>query len=138
MKANPCVSISLLFSCLLLAFTTQTFSADALGRNVNTSTNLLSGNMTNAPAASEQQTLLPEGLALKADSLSKAATGARPRESLRLFDGALIGVSAPHGSFQWHDREPTGFSDFPGSRYWPGPDATRQPQGLRLFKWSWK
>src|SRR6266478_4326313 len=50
MKANPCVSISLLFGCILIAFTAQTFSADACGGNVNTSTNLLGGNMTNAAA----------------------------------------------------------------------------------------
>ena len=138
MKANPYFSISLLFSFILIAFTEQTFSADACGGNVNTSTNLLCGTMTNAPAATDQKTILREGIDWKADSLSKAASGARPRKSFRLLDGALIGVGASDESFQWPDREPTSFSDFPGSRSWGGSDATRQPQGLRLFRWSWK
>src|SRR5690242_3536139 len=73
MKANPYFSISLLFSFILIAFTEQTFSADACGGNVNTSTNLLSGNMTNAAAATDPKTILPEGIDRKADSLSKAA-----------------------------------------------------------------
>ncbi len=138
MKAYPCVSILLLFASILIASTAQTFSADACGRNANTSTNLLSGNMTNAAAPTDQKTILREGIDWKADSLSKAAGDARPRKSFRLLDGALIGVGASDESFQWPDREPTSFSDFPSSRSWAGPDATRQPQGLRLFKWSWK
>jgi hypothetical protein len=138
MKVNPCVSIALLFGCILIAFTAQTFSANACGGNVNTSTNLLGGNMTNAVAPTDQKTMPREGIDWKADSLSKAAGGARPRKSFRLFDGALIGVGRSNESFQWPDREPTGFSDFPSSQSWAGPDATRQPQGLRLFKWSWK
>jgi len=138
MKANPCVSISLLFGCILIAFTAQTFSADACGGNVITSTNVLSGNRTNAVAATEQKTTLREGIDQKADSMSKPASGARPRKSFRLFDGALISAGASHESSQWLDREPTGFSDFPSSRNWAGPDATRQSQGLRLFEWSWK
>ena len=137
MKANLCVSISLLFGCILIASTAHTFSADASGGNVSTSTNL-GGSMTNAAAATHQKTMPREGIDCKADSLSKAAGGARPRKSFRLFDGALIGVGASSESFQWPDREPTGFSDFPSSRSWAEPDATRQPQGLRLFKWSWK
>ena len=131
-KANPCVFISLLFGYFWIAFTAQTFSADVCGGNVNTSTNLLGGNMTNAAAPAR------EGIDRKADGLSKAASGARPCKSFRLFDWALIGVGASRESFQWPDREPTGFSDFPSSRNWVGPDATRQPQGLRLFQWSWK
>ena len=138
MKAYPCVSILLLFASILIASTAQTFSADACGRNANTSTNLLSGNMTNAAAPTDQKTILREGIDWKADSLSKAAGDARPRKSFRLLDGALIGVGASDESFQWPDREPTSFSDFPSSRSWAGPDATRQPQGLRLFHWSWK
>ena len=138
MKANPCVSISLLFGCILIASTARTFSADACGGNVNTSTNLLGGNMTNAAAPADQKTMRGEGIDGKADSLSKAASGARPRKSFRLWDGALIGVGGSDESFQWPDREPTGFSDFPSSRSWARPDATRQQQGLRLFKWSWK
>ena len=138
MKANPCVFISLLFGCILIAFTAQTFRADACGSNVNTSTNLLGGNMTNAAAPTDHRTMLREGIDWKADSLSKAAGGAKPRKSFRLFDGALIGVGASSESFQWPDREPTGFSDFTSNRSWAGPDAIRQPQGLRLFKWSWK
>ena len=138
MKANPCFSILLLFSCILIAFTERTFSADACGGNVNTSTNLLGGNMTNAAAATDPKTILPEGIDRKADSLNKAAGGATPRKSFRLLNGALIGVGASSESLQWPDREPSGFSDFPSNRSWAGPDPTRQPQGLRLFKWSWK
>ena len=138
MKANPCVSISLLFSCILIAFRAQTFSADACGGNVNTSTNSLGGNMTNPAAPTDQKAMLRGGIDLKADSSSKAAGGARPRKSFRLLDGALIGVGASSESFQWPDRQPTGFSDFPSSQSWAGPDATRQPQGLRLFRSSWK
>jgi hypothetical protein len=137
MKANPCVCISLLFGCILIAFTAQTFSADAFGGNVNTSTNLLGGGMTNAPAPADQKKMLREAIDWKAGSFSKAADGARPRNGFRLFDGALIGVRASHESVRRPDREPTGFSDFPSSRSWAEPDATRQPQGLRLFKWSW-
>ena len=137
-RPNPCVSISLLFGCILIAFTAQTFSADACGGNVHTSTNLLGGNMPRAAAPTDQKTTLREVIDWKADSLSKAAGGARPRKSFRLFDGALIDVGASDESFQWPDREPARYSDFPGSRSWAGPDATRQPQGLRLFKWSWK
>jgi len=138
MKANPCVSISRLFGCILIAFAAQTFSADACGGNANTSTNLLGGNMKKAAAPTDQKAMLGEGIVWKADSLSKAAGGARPRKSFRLLDGALIGVGASDESFQWPDREPTSFSDFPSSRSWAGPDATRQPQGLRLFRWNWK
>jgi hypothetical protein len=138
MKTNPCVSISLLFGCSLIAFTAKTFSADVCGGNVNTSTNVLGGNMTNAAAATDPKTILREDIDRKAESLSKAAIDARPRKSFKLLDGALIGVGTSHESFQWPDREPTGFSDFPSSRNWAGPDATRQPQGLRLFQWSWK
>jgi hypothetical protein len=94
--------------------------------------------MTNAAALTHQETIPRERISWNVDSLSKAAGGARPRKSFRLFDGALIGVGASSESFQWPDREPTGFSDFPSSRSWAEPDATRQPQGLRLFKWSWK
>ena len=133
MKANPCVSISLLSGCILIAFTAQTFSADACGGNVNTSTNLLGGKMTNAAAPADQKTMLQDGTDWKADSLSKAAGGARPRKSFRLFDGALIDVGASDESFQWPDREPARYSDFPGNRSWAGPDATRQPRGLRLL-----
>jgi hypothetical protein len=133
-KANPCVFISLLSGCIWIAFTAQTFSADACGGNVNTSTNLLGGNMTNAASPADQKTMLPEGIDWKADGLSKAASGARPCKSFRLFEGALIGVGASHESFQWPEREPT-----PSSQSWARPDATRQQQqGLRLFKWSWK
>ena len=135
---TPCVSISLLFGCILIAFTAQTFSADACGGNVNTSTNLLGGNVTNAAAPTDQKTMLREGIDWKADRSSTAAGGARPHKSFRLFDGALIGVGASSESFQWPEREPTGFSDFSSSRSWAGPDATRQPQGLRLFQWSLK
>jgi len=138
MKANPCVFISLLFGCILIAFTAQTFSADACGGNVNTSTNLVGGNMTNAAAPADQKTMLRDGIEWKADSLTKAAGGARPLKSFRLLDGALIGVGASDESIQWPDREPTGLSDLASSRSWAGPDATRQPQGLRLLKWSWK
>jgi len=138
MKAYPCVSISLLFVCILVAFTAQTFSADGCGGNFNTSTNSLGGNMTNAAAPTDQKAMFREGIDWKADSSSKAAGGARPRKSFRLLNGALIGVGVSDESFQWPDREPTSFSDFPSSRSWAGPDATRQPQGLRLFKWSWK
>jgi hypothetical protein len=138
MKANLCVSISLLFGCILIASTAHAFSADASGGNVNTSTNLLGGSMTNAAAPTHQKTMLREGIEWKVDSLSTAAGGARPRKSFTLFDGALIGGGASNKSFQWPDREPTGFRDFPSSRSWAEPDATRQPQGLRLFKWSWK
>src|SRR5690242_5720541 len=116
MKANPCFFISLLFSCILIAFTERTFSADACGGNVNTSTNLLGGNMTNAAAPTDQKTMPREGIDWKADSLGKAAGGATPRKSLRLFDGALIGVGASSESLQWPDREPSGFSDFPSNR----------------------
>ena len=133
MKANPCVPISVLFGCILIAFTEQTFSADACHGNVNTATNLLGGNMTKAAAPTDQKKMLPEGTEWKADSLSKAAGGARARKSFRLLDGALIGVGASDESFQWPDREPT-----PSGQSWAGPNATRQPQGLRLFKWSWK
>ena len=129
MKANPCVVNSLLFGCIWIAFAAQTFSADACGGNVNTSTNLLSGNMTNAAAPADQK----EGINRKADSLSKAARGARLGKSFRLLDGALIGVGASDGSFQWPDLEPT-----PNSQSWAAPDSTRPPRGLRLFKWSWK
>ena len=135
---TPCVSISLLFGCILIAFTAQTFSADASGGNVNTSTNLFGGNITNAAAPTDPKTILQEDIDWKADSLSKAAGGARLGKGFRLFDGALIGVGASNESFQWPDREPTGFSDFTSNRSWAGPDAIRQPQGLRLFKWSWK
>jgi hypothetical protein len=138
MKANPCFSISLLFGCIWIAFTAQTFSADACGGNVNTSTNFLGGNMTNAAAPTDQKTMLRKGIDWKADSLSRAASGARPRKSFRLFSGALIGVGASNESFQWPDRQPTGFSDFPSSRNWAGPDTSGQPRGLRLFQWSWK
>jgi len=138
MKANPCVSISLLFGCILIAFTTQTLSADACDGKANASTNLLGCNMANAAAPTDPKTILQEDIDQKADSLSKTANGARPRKSFRLFDGALIVAGASNESFQWPDREPTGFSDFSSSRSWAGPDATRQPQGLRLFKWSWK
>ena len=138
MKINPCVSLSLLFGYIFIAFRAQSFSADACAGHVNTSTNLLSGNMTNAASATDQKRILREGIDQKADSLSKTAIGATPRKSVRLFDGALIGVGASHESFEWPDREPTGFSDFTSSRNWAGPDATRQSQGLRLFEWSWK
>ena len=138
MKANPCVSISLLFGCILIAFMAQTFSADACDGNVNTSTNLLGGTMTNAVAPTDQKTVPREGVDWKADSLSKAPGGARSRKSFRLLDGALIGVGASDESFQWPDREPARYSDFQSSQSWAGPDATRQQQGLRLFKWSWK
>jgi hypothetical protein len=132
MKANLCVSISLLFGCILIASTAHTFSADASGGNVSTSTNL-GGSMTNVAAATHQKTMPREGIDCKADSLSKAASGGRPCKSLRLFDGALLGVGASDESFQWPEREPT-----PSSQSWAGLDATRQQQGLRLFKWSWK
>jgi hypothetical protein len=133
MKANLCLSISLLFGCILIASTEHTFSADASGGNVNTSTNLLGGSMTNPAAPAHQRTMVPGGIDWNVDSLSKAAGAARPRKSFRLFDGALLGVSASDESFQWPEREPT-----PSSQSWAGPDATRQQQGLRLFKWSWK
>jgi len=129
MKANTCVPISLLFGCILIAFTAQTFSADTCGGKVNTSTNLLGVNMRNAAAPADQK----EGIDWKADSLSKAAGGARPRKSFRVLDGALLGVGASNESFQWPDRE-----RIPSGQSWAAPDATRQPQGLRLFKWSWK
>ena len=116
MKADPCVSISLLLGCILIAFKAQTFSADACGGNVNTSTNLLGGNMTNAAAPTDQKTMLREGIDWKADSLSKAAGGARSRKSFRLFDGALISGGASSKSFQRPDREPTDFNDFPSGR----------------------
>ena len=138
MKANPCVFISLLFGCILIAFTAQPFSAEACDGNVNTSTNLLGGHMTNAAAPADQKTMLRDSADSKADSLSKAPGGASPRKSFRLLDGALISVGASDGTFQWLDREPTGFSDFSSSRSWAAPDANRQQQGLRLFKWSWK
>lgn len=133
MKANPCVSISLLFGCIWIAFTAQMFSADACGGTFNTSTNLLAGSMTKVAAPTDQKTMLPEGIDSKADGLSKGVYGARRSNSFRLLDGALIGVGASDDSFQWPDREPT-----PSSQSWAAPDATRQPQGLRLFKWSWK
>ena len=138
MKANPYVSISLLFGGIFIAFTAQTFSAETCCGNVNTSTNLLGGNMTNAAAPTDQKTMLREGTDWKVDNLSKPAGGAMPRKSFRLLDGALIGVGASDESFQRPDREPARYSDFPNSRSWVGPDATRQSQGLRLFKWSWK
>ena len=138
MKANPCVLISLLFGCILIASTARTFSADACGGNVNASTNLLGGNMTNSAAPTDQKPMLREGFDWKADSLSKAAGGAGPRKGFRVWDGALIGVGGSDESFQRPDREPTVYSDFPSSRSWAGPNATRQSQGLRLFKWSWK
>jgi hypothetical protein len=138
MKANTRVFISLLFGCILIAFTAQTFSADACDGNLNTSTNLLGGSVTNAVAPADQKKMPQEGIDSKVDSLSKAAGGARPRKSFRLLDGALIGVGASDGNFQGPDREPTGYSDFPNSRSWVGADTPRQPQGLRLFKWSWK
>jgi hypothetical protein len=137
-KSNSCVSIWLLFGCILIAFTSQTFSADTRCCNVNASTNLAGGNMTNAAAPADQKTMLRDSADSKADSLSKAPSGASPRKSFRLLDGALISVGASDGSFQWLDREPTGFSDFSSSRSWAAPDANRQQQGLRLFKWSWK
>ena len=138
MKANPCRSISLLFACILIAFTAQTFSADACGGNVNTSTNFVECQHHRHRRSHRPKKILRESIDPKADSLSEAASGARPRKSFRLLDGALIGVGASDESFQWPDREPTDFSGFPSSRSWPGPDTTRQPQGLRLFKWSWK
>ena len=138
MKTNPCVFVSLLFGYILIASTARTFSADACAGNVITSTNLLGGNMTNAPAPTGEKTMLREGFDWKVDGLSKAAGGARPRKSLRLWDGALISVGGSDASFQRSDREPTRFSDSPSSQSWAGPDATRQSQGLRLFKWSWK
>lgn len=138
MKSNPCVSIWLLLGCILIAFTSQTFSADTRGNAVNASTNLAGGNMTNGVAPNVQKTMLRDGVDLKADSLSKVAGGTGPRKSFRLLDGALINVGASDGSVQWLDREPTGFSDFSSSRSWAAPDANRQQQGLRLFKWSWK
>jgi hypothetical protein len=138
MKINPCVSFSLLFGYIMIALTTETFSVDACGGNVNTSTNLFSGNETNSAAAIDQKRILREGIDRKSDSLSKAASGVMPLKSFRLFDFALIGAGASHESFQGPDREPTGFSDFTGSRNRTGPDATGQPQGLRLFQWSFK
>ena len=138
MKANPCVSVSLLFVYSLVAFTAQTFGADACGGNANTSTNSLGGNVTNAAAPTDQKAMLWEGIDWKADSSSKAAGGASRLKSFRLFEGALIGAGASDESFQRSDREPTGSSDFPSRRSGAGPDATRQPQGLRLFRWSWK
>ena len=138
MKINPCIFISLLFGCTLIAFRAQTFSAEACGGNVNTSTNLLSGNETNSAAATDQKRILREGIDLKADSLSKAASGVMPHKSFSLFDGALIGAGVSHESFREPDREPTGFSDFTGSRNRTGHDAIGQPQGLRLFQWSLK
>ena len=138
MKINTCVFVSLLSGCILLAFTAQTFSADASDGNANTSTNLLGGSMTNAVAPTDQKKMPQEGIDSKVDSLSKAPGGASPRKSFRLLDGALISVGASDWSVQWLDREPTGFSDFSSSRSWAAPDANRQQQGLRLFKWSWK
>ena len=133
MKTNPCFSISLLFVCIWMAFSAQTFSASACGGSVNTSTNLLVNTITKAAAPTDKRTMLPEAVDRKADPLSKATGSARPRKSFRLLDGALIGAGASDESFQWPEREPT-----PSGPSWAAPDATRQPQGLRLFQWSWK
>ena len=138
MKTNPRDSISLLFGCFLIAFTEQTFSADACGGNINTSTNFLSGNITNAAVPTDPKTNLREGIDHKVDSLSKTANGERSGKSFRLLDGSLIGVGASDTSFQGPDRHPAGFSYISDTRSGAGPDAIRQPQGLRLFRWSWK
>ena len=139
MKANPCVSVSLLFGCIFITFTAPAFCADAGGGKVNTSTNSLGDNMTKTAGPADQKTMLREGFDRKTDNSSKGASGATSSKGFRLLDGALLGVGASNESFQWPDREPTGYTDFPSSRSWAaGPDATRQPQGLRIFKWSWK
>jgi hypothetical protein len=73
-----------------------------------------------------------------ADGSTKVASSARPLKTFRLFDGALIGGGGPAEGSERHDRDPASFSGFPSSRSWPGPNASREPQGLRLFRWRWK
>jgi hypothetical protein len=73
-----------------------------------------------------------------ADGSTNVASSARPLKTFRLFDGALIGGGGSDEGSERHDRDPASFSGFPSSRSWPAPDASRESQGLRLFRWRWK
>ena len=38
---------------------------------------------------------------------------------------------------EWRDLTAADFNQFPRGQVWGGNDATREPQGLRLFSWRW-
>jgi hypothetical protein len=61
----------------------------------------------------------------------------KPRKTFTYFTGALINGSRTSETREWRDRGAATISGLPSSRSWAGGDATREPQGLRLFSWSW-
>lgn len=156
-SAIKCVSIALLFSSLLIASTTSTLGANIGGSQTGTPTNLLSGNATNAASAftapqinhedccaivssnilmlavvcCAQTDALQGGIGLRADGLTKATSGAVADKTITFFDGAIINVG---GSGQHSERLQR---EGDTSSRLRGPDAAREPRGLRIFNWRW-
>lgn len=154
---TKCASIALLFGSLLIASTTSTLGADIGGSQAGTPANVFSGTLTNAASAftapridhedccaivsSDTQTLavvccgqtdaLQGGIGLRADGLTRATSGAAADKTIRLFDGAVVSIGRPATSWEWQANERDTF------RSLRGPDAAREPQGLRIFNWRW-
>lgn len=69
-------------------------------------------------------------------TLPEAAKPPKPRHTFTAL-GFVISGSRDGEKREWRDREAANFYQFPSSRSWAGGDANREPQGLRLFSWSW-
>lgn len=73
---------------------------------------------------------------LNTAALAETARLTKSRHTVTAF-GSIISRNKDAEKTEWRERDAAAFAETQLSGSWSRGDAERQPQGLRLFSWSW-